>query len=85
MWQRLLRIKGFTVHEDAEWTMEKVKAEIEKLGAPKAITTAHVHEEGNPVIVSLHWPKNPHFFGVTLDLEEVESLVPVVMTYDGPI
>lgn len=85
MWQSVLRIKGFTMHEDAEWTAEQVEAEIEKLGAPRAITKGHVHEEGNPVINCLHWADEPHAFGVTLDLEKVESSVPVVMTLDGPV
>ena len=85
MRQSLLRIKGFKVHDYADWTVEQVKAEIEKLAAPQAITQAHVHEDGNPVINCLHWWDNPDAFGVTLDLEKVELSVPVVMTWDGPI
>jgi hypothetical protein len=98
MWQRLVRIKGFTMHEDAEWTADQVKAEIDKLVAPKSyayeginsLTRARenprsVHEERNPVIMSLYWPEWPRSFGVTLDLEEVESSVPVVMISDGPV
>ena len=85
MWQRLVRIKGFTMHDDAEWTVDQVKAAINKLISPKAVTKAHVHEEANPVINCLHWASHPHSFGVTLDLEDVESSVPVVMTYDGPV
>ena len=85
MWQRLLRIKGFTMHDDAKWTADQVKAEIDKLVAPKAVHEAYVHEEENPVINSLHWSENPRFFGVTLDVEEVESSVPVVMISDGPV
>ena len=37
------------------------------------------------MINSLHWAEEPHSFGVTLDLEEVESRVPVVMISDGPV
>lgn len=89
MWQRTVRIKAFTVHEDADWTAEQVKEEIENLGKPNAVTTANVNEEGNPVICCLHWASEgnyrPHQFGVTLELEKVESSVPVVMTFDAQV
>ena len=86
MWQSLVEIKAFIVHEDADWTVQQVADEIEKLGTPNAVTEENVNVEGNPVINCLHGARNrnsPRCFGVTLELEKVQSAVPIVMTVDA--
>lgn len=86
MWQMTLVIRAFQVHEDANWSATRIQLAIEKLGAPNAVTNADV-ADGNPVIYCLesvhpYSPNGPNFnpraYGVTLELEQTQSPIPIV-------